>query len=70
MLQFDEYKVKLNNIRPALDELDQGRRSMSALPERVNVLEIPAEELSAFSVSRILTNVNDPGEYRKVMESL
>ena len=43
---------------------------MSALLERVNVLEIPAEELSAFSVSRILTNVNDPGEYRKVMESL
>ena len=23
MLQFDEYKVKLNNLRPALDELDQ-----------------------------------------------
>ena len=23
MLQFDEYKVKLNNIKPALDELAQ-----------------------------------------------
>ena len=23
MLQFDEYKVKLNNIKPALDELSQ-----------------------------------------------
>ena len=23
MLQFDEYKVKLNNLRPELDELDQ-----------------------------------------------
>ena len=23
MLQFDEYKVKLNNLRPELDDLDQ-----------------------------------------------
>ena len=34
MLQFDEYKVKLNNIKPALDELAQApeparRRSRS-----------------------------------------
>jgi len=33
MLQFDEYKVKLNNLRPALDELEQALDLASAARE-------------------------------------
>ena len=33
MLQFDEYKVKLNNLRPELDELDQALGLETAIRE-------------------------------------
>ena len=33
MLQFDEYKVKLNNLRPELDELDQALGLEAAVRE-------------------------------------
>ena len=33
MLQFDEYKVKLNNLRPALEELSQALNLASAAQE-------------------------------------
>ena len=38
MLQFDEYKVKLNNLRPELDELDQALGLEPAIRE-VEMLE-------------------------------
>ena len=38
MLQFDEYKVKLNNLRPELDELDQALSLQTAIRE-VEMLE-------------------------------
>ena len=38
MLQFDEYKVKLNNLRPELDELDQALGLETAIRE-VEMLE-------------------------------
>ena len=38
MLQFDEYKVKLNNLRPELDELDQALGLEAAIRE-VEMLE-------------------------------
>lgn len=33
MLQFDEYRVKLNNLRPALEELSQALNLASAAQE-------------------------------------
>lgn len=38
MLQFDEYKVKLNNIRPALDELDQAL-NLDAAEREIDMLQ-------------------------------
>ena len=38
MLQFDEYKVKLNNIRPALDELDQAL-NLDAAGREIDMLQ-------------------------------
>ena len=38
MLQFDEYKVKLNNLRPELDELDQALGLETAI-RKVEMLE-------------------------------
>ena len=38
MLQFDEYKVKLNNLRPELDELDQAL-GLDAARQEVEMLE-------------------------------
>ena len=38
MLQFDEYKVKLNNLLPQLDELEQALNLESAAQE-VDFLE-------------------------------
>ena len=38
MLQFDEYKVKLNNLRPELDELAQALGLETAIRE-VEMLE-------------------------------
>ena len=33
MLQFDEYKVKLNNLRPELDELEREAREAAEAQE-------------------------------------
>ena len=38
MLQFDEYKVKLNNLRPALDELDQAL-NLDAAEREIDMLQ-------------------------------
>ena len=38
MLQFDEYKVKLNNITPDLDDLDQAL-GLAAAAREVEMLE-------------------------------
>ncbi len=38
MLQFDEYKIKLNNIRPALDELDQAL-NLEAAEREIDMLQ-------------------------------
>ncbi len=38
MLQFDEYKVKLNNIRPALDDLDQAL-NLKAAEQEIDMLQ-------------------------------
>ena len=38
MLQFDEYKVKLNNIRPALDDLDQAL-NLNAAEREIDMLQ-------------------------------
>lgn len=54
----------LSAVQSALDE---GRRSMFHMLQRVNTLEIPAQELSQFDVARILTNVNDPQEYERIL---
>ena len=35
MLQFDEYKVKLNNLKPELDELEQIKKENPTLYERL-----------------------------------
>ena len=50
--------------------LDHHRRSISGLLERMNVLALPAEELAGFDTERILTNVNDPEEYARVLQAL
>lgn len=41
MLQFDEYKVKLNNLRPQLDELEKAL-NLDSTAQEVDFLE--AEE--------------------------
>ena len=38
MLQFGEYKVKLNNLRPELDELDQALGLETAI--RAQIVEL------------------------------
>jgi peptide chain release factor 2 len=38
MLEFDEYKVKLNNLRPALDELDQAL-NLDAAEREIDMLQ-------------------------------
>lgn len=49
--------------------LEQGRRSMSSMLRQVRTLEIPAEELPEFDVEKILTNVNDPEAYAKILKN-
>ena len=48
MLQFDEYKVKLNNIKPSLDELSQALDLSTARSVTVGGVEyaLPAAEWS------------------------
>ena len=38
MLQFDEYKVKLNNLRPQLDELEKAL-NLDSTAQEVDFLE-------------------------------
>lgn len=53
---------------PAIQSaLSEGRRAMSAMLARVRAREIPARELPQFDVERILTNVNDPEEYARIL---
>lgn len=47
--------------------LEEGRRSMFHMLQRVRTLEISADDLPEFPVRRILTNVNDPEEYARVL---
>ncbi len=55
----------LPTIRSALE---QGRRSMLHMLQQVDMLELPAADLTGFDVPRILTNVNDPEEYARVLK--
>lgn len=57
----------LDAVRRALEA---GRRSMFHMLQEVRTLEIPAEELTQFNVQQVLTNVNDPEEYAKVLTLL
>ena len=54
----------LGAVRKALEE---GRRSMFHMIRKMNTLELSAESLTGFDVPRILTNVNDPQEYERVL---
>lgn len=57
-------------LSAAQSALDEGRRSMLQILNRVDTLEIPAETLTGFDVERVLTNVNDPAEYAKILKLL
>ena len=54
-------------IRKALEE---GRRSMYTVIGQMDTLELSAEELTQFDITRILSNVNDPEEYAKALKRL
>ena len=54
----------LDAVRTALEE---GRRSMFHMLQQVRTLELSAESLTDFNVQRILTNVNDPEEYARIL---
>lgn len=54
----------LGAVRRALEE---GRRSMLYMIRQMDTLELSAESLPGFDVPRILTNVNDPQEYERVL---
>lgn len=54
---------------PAVQKaLAEGRRSMFHMLQEVRTLEIPAESLTQFDVQKVLTNVNDPDEYARVLK--
>lgn len=56
---------------PAIQQtLDEGRRSLFSMLQKVDMLELPAESLTQFPLQKILTNVNDPEEYARVLECL
>lgn len=55
----------LGAVRRALEE---GRRSMFHMLRQVRTLELSAESLTAFDVQRILTNVNNPEDYERVLK--
>ena len=50
----------------AEDCLRQGRRSVMALLDRVQVRYVSPEELPGFDLERIFTNVNTPEEYERL----
>lgn len=54
----------LDAVRRSLEE---GRRSMFHMLQQVRTLELRAQDLPGFDVQRILTNVNDPQEYARVL---
>lgn len=59
------------NCLPAIQKaLSEGRRSMFSMLQQVRTREIPAESLIGFNVQQVLTNVNDPEEYARVLEKL
>lgn len=52
---------------PVAEEcLQQGRRSVMALLDRVDVRYVTPEELSGFNLERIFTNVNTPEEFERL----
>ena len=53
-------------LSAAEDCLKEGRRSLRALFERIDVRYARPEELPGFDLDRIFTNVNTPEEYRKL----
>lgn len=54
----------LDAVRQALET---GHRSMYRMLQQVRTLALPAQSLTGFDVQRILTNVNDPQEYARVL---
>ena len=68
MLQFDEYKVKLNNLRPELDELDQALGLETAIRE-VEMLEdgsrahVTLREGKFHQVKRMMASRGTPVTY-------
>ena len=54
---------------PAVQQaLAEGRRSMFHMLQQMNTLEIPTDDIKGFDVAKILTNVNDPQEYARVLK--
>lgn len=63
------FAVYSSSCLPAVQNaLENGRRSMFSMLQDVRTLEIPAEDLTQFDVQKVLTNVNDPEEYARVLE--
>lgn len=63
------FAVYTSACLPAIQKaLSEGRRSMFSMLQEVRTLEIPSESLVDFNVQQILTNVNDPEEYARVLE--
>ena len=56
-------------LAAAEDCLAAGRRSLLALYDRVTVRYVSPEELPAFDLHRIFTNVNTPEDYRNICKS-
>ncbi len=48
--------------------LRSGRRALFALLERVQVRYVSPEELEGFDLTRILTNINTPEDFRRLKE--
>ena len=65
------FAVYSSSCLPAIQNaLDEGRRSMFHMLEQLDTLELTPEQLSQFDVERVLTNVNDPQEYDRVLSSI
>ena len=50
--------------------LEEGRRSMFSILQKLDALELSVDNFPEFDVERILTNVNDPTEYERVLQLL
>lgn len=50
--------------------LDKGQRSMFHMLEQLNTLELTCDQLPQFDVERVLTNVNDPQEYARIISTI